>query len=263
MAHSEFRDDNVSELWGKYVEGGRSDVKLRNNLVEHYLILAYSHAARISRRVPLELNEIVSAGFVGLINAVESYDPKREVSFETYCRHRLRGAILDWARSTASQSRTLRAFKRDRERAIESLDYESNKVLDSKDIAEKMGLSHERYNRLMRGSNIGRTAYLSDLLEGENKNSGGWMLYDVQDERTRDPSEKINKELFIEHINKGLSKEERMVLVLYYYESLTMGEIGIVLGLSESRISQIHKEVINNLKERYKGDGRTLREMVS
>jgi RNA polymerase sigma factor for flagellar operon FliA len=245
------RSESV-RLWKPYLES--REVALRNRLVEHYSYLVHTHAARLSRRLPAQISydEICSAAYDGLIEAVEAYDPSRKAKFETFCQQRIAGAVMDWLRSLDAQSRTVRTFEKRRLGAREFLDSQLGRPPNHREVAEQMGLSMDRYDHLSRLSQMGKEVHFSAMepsQEARGRNAG--RSWDVGDPNQTDPSARIGRQMLTEHLTRGLNREERLVLVLYYYEGLTMSEIGLALDLSESRVSQIHKDVLARLRGRF------------
>ena len=241
-------------LWARYLK--TRETAARNALVEHYAPLIHTHAARMSRRLPGQVtyDEIVSAAFDGLIEAVEAYDPGRKAKFETFCQQRIFGAVKDWLRSLDLQSRTVRTFERKRNSACEALDARLGRTPSPPEIAGEMGLTTDRYDHLLRLSRLGKAVHFSAMeppTDARGRPAGG--TWDVGDSRETDPSRKVAREMFTEYMTRGLSREERLTVVLYYYEGLTMEEIGLVLDLSESRVSQIHKDILQRLRHRSAG----------
>ena len=252
------KEQAIEQLWRSYLKD--HDVELRNKIVVHYSPLVHTHAARLTRKLPAQISydEICSAAFDGLIEAVEAYDPERKAKFETFCQQRIAGAVMDWLRSLDPQSRTVRTFEKRRTTAQESLDLNSETSAGHVELAEKMGITTDRYQQLARLSQLGREVHFSAMEPPDDRQSSGTgRTWDVRDTRGDDPSRALSREMLTEHITKGLAREERLVLVLYYYEGMTMAEIGLVLDLSESRVSQIHKEILERLRARF---GQTLQE---
>ena len=248
--------DPVESLWRKFFKTG-SD-RHRNRLVENYAPLVHIQAARLSRKLPAQIgyDEICSAGYDGLIEAVEAYDPSKKAKFETFCQQRIVGAVMDWLRSLDPQSRTVRNFEKRRLSVREMLDSELGRPPMHDEIAKRMGISQDRYDQLSRISQLGREVHFSAMDPRGNSDSRGRSserAWDVGDPKQTEPSAKMARTMLTEFITRGLSREERLVLILYYYEDLTMAEIGVVLDLSESRVSQIHKDVITRLRNRFKG----------
>lgn len=252
MARSTQTPSPVEKVWKRYLRTKSHED--RNTLVVHYAHLVHTHAARLSRRLPAQISydEICSAAFDGLIEAVEAYDPRHKAKFETFCQQRISGAVMDWLRSLDPQSRTVRTFEKRRMQARELLDTEIGRPPTTSEIAKRMGIGVARYEELCRLSQLGKEVHFSamepeDSVHG-NGPSRGW---DVRDTHADDPARCVSRKLLTEHIAKGLAREERLILVLYYYEGLTMAEIGTVLNLSESRVSQIHKDILARLRARF------------
>jgi RNA polymerase sigma factor for flagellar operon FliA len=244
----------VDSLWKKYLNG--KPVRLRNLLIEHYRPLVHMQAARLAQKLPAQISydEICSAGYDGLLEAVQAYDPCHKAKFETFCQQRIHGAVMDWLRALDGQSRTVRSFEKQRMLNKEVLDSHLGRPPTETELAQKMGLPQERFSELSRLSRLGHEVHLS-AVQGDDDSQhrgspGGW---DISDSRAVDPSTKISRQMLTDFITRGLNREERLVLVLYYTEGLTMAEIGLVLDLSESRVSQIHKDVIARLRRRFKG----------
>jgi len=245
----------VEALWKKYLKS--RDDRYRNALVEKYAALVHIQAARLSRKLPAQISydEICSAGYDGLIEAVESYNPLRKAKFETFCQQRIIGAVMDWLRSLDPQSRTVRTFEKRRMNVRELLDAELGRPPMHDEVAMRMGISQDRYDQLARISQLGREVHFSAMDPRDNSSRGrsSERAWDVGDPDQSDPSARLTRTMLTEFVTRGLSREERLVLILYYYEDLTMAEIGLVLDLSESRVSQIHKDVVTRLRNRFKG----------
>jgi RNA polymerase sigma factor for flagellar operon FliA len=251
----EREDRELARLWKRFLDS-REDA-LRNRLVERYASLVHIQAARLSRKLPAQISydEICSAGYDGLIEAVESYNPERKAKFETFCQQRIIGAVMDWLRSLDPQSRTVRNFEKRRMGVREMLDTELGRPPMHDEIAKRMGISQDRYDQLSRISQLGREVHFSamDPRNSDSRGRSSERAWDVGDPDQTDPSARMSRAMLTEFVTRGLSREERLVLILYYYEDLTMAEIGVVLDLSESRVSQIHKDVITRLRNRFKG----------
>jgi len=243
---------SVEKLWERYLKNRKDE--FRNELVVRYSHLVQTHAARLSRKLPAQVSydEICSAAFDGLIEAVEAYDPEKKAKFETFCQQRISGAVMDWLRSLDPQSRTVRTFEKRRLSAREMLDGETGRDPTDEEIAGRMGITVARYDHLCRLSQLGKEVHFSAMEPtAEEGAHGPSRVWDVGDDRRNDPALSVSRGMLAAHLPKGLSREERLVLVLYYYEELTMAEIGQVLNLSESRVSQIHKEILQRLRQRF------------
>lgn len=242
----------VENVWNRFLKHRK--VEDRNELVVHYADLVNAHAARLSRKLPAQVtyDEICSAAFDGLIEAVEAYDPMHKAKFETFCQQRISGAVMDWLRSLDPQSRTVRTFEKRRTAAKEMLDTENGRPPTAPEIAKRMGVGTQRYEDLSRLSQLGKEVHFS-AMEAQDDHAArsagrGW---DIRDTRTTDPTTSLSRKLLTDHIERGLAREERLILTLYYFEGLTMAEIGVVLNLSESRVSQIHKDILLRLRQRF------------
>ncbi len=243
---------DVDALWEKYLNG--HPVDLRNKLVEHYRPLVHMLAARLAQKLPAQISydEICSAGYDGLLEAVQAYDPSHKAKFATFCQQRIHGAVMDWLRTLDGQSRTVRSFEKQRMHKKELLDSALGRPPTEQELATKMDMSLERYAELSRLSRLGHEVHLSAIQsDDDSPHRGSPAGWDIRDQHAVDPSQRVSKQMLTDYITRGLNREERLVLVLYYSEGLTMAEIGLVLDLSESRVSQIHKDVIVRLRRRF------------
>lgn len=244
-------DTQVNKLWKKYLK--HRDVETRNRLVENYTPIVQAHASRLTRKLPAQVSydEICSAAYDGLIEAVESYDPSRKARFETFCQQRVRGAVMDWLRTLDAQSRTVRSFEKRVTYVREILDAELGRPPTPPEIARRLSISQDRYEHLLRLSQLGHEVHFSALESNSDDNGrSSSRSWDLGDQHANDPAVAIERSMLTDYLTQGLSREEKLVLMLYYFEEMTMAEIGLVLNLSESRVSQIHKEVLSRLRRR-------------
>lgn len=245
----------IERTWKRYLRG--RSIEERNELVVHYTHLVHTHAARLSRKLPAQISydEICSAAFDGLIEAVEAFDPKRKAKFETFCQQRISGAVMDWLRSLDPQSRTVRTFEKRRLHVKEMLDAENGRPPSHAEVAVRMGVTQTRYDSLCRLSQLGKEVHFSAMEPPADRTGrGASRSWDLGDVRQEDPSMRVARRVLTDHLTKGLAREEQLVLILYYFEELTMAEIGLVLNLSESRVSQIHKDILGRLRQRFGGE---------
>ncbi|MEK7756289.1 MAG: sigma-70 family RNA polymerase sigma factor [Planctomycetota bacterium] len=248
------KKQTIDQMWTSYLQ--TRAVKMRNRIVVHYSPLVHTHAARLSRKLPAQVSydEICSAAFDGLLEAVEAYDPEKKAKFETFCQQRISGAVMDWLRSLDPQSRTVRTFEKKRMLVKEALGSDLDFAPSQADVARRLEMSLERYDYLSRLSQLGKEVHFSAMEPtGERRQTGSTHTWDIHDTRGQDPAVKVSRELLTNYLTRGLAREERLVLVLYYFEEMTMAEIGNVLALSESRVSQIHKEILQRLRHRFNG----------
>jgi RNA polymerase sigma factor for flagellar operon FliA len=247
------KEMTIEKMWKSYLSNRA--IAMRNRIVVHYTPLVQTHAARLARKLPSQVSydEICSAAFDGLIEAVEAYDPERKAKFETFCQQRISGAVMDWLRSLDPQSRTVRTFEKRRMMVKESLGSDLELSPSQAEVARRLEMSLDRYDYLSRLSQLGKEVHFSAMEPaGERRQPGNAHTWDIRDDKTDDPAVKVTRQLLAEHLTKGLAREERLVLMLYYFEEMTMAEIGSVLDLSESRVSQIHKEILQRLRARFR-----------
>ncbi|MFQ6048495.1 MAG: sigma-70 family RNA polymerase sigma factor [Phycisphaerae bacterium] len=243
---------DVAKLWKHYLK--HRDLQSRNRLVEYYSPLVRAQASRISRKLPAQVSydEICSAGYDGLIEAIQAYNPQRKTKFETFCQQRIIGAVMDWLRSLDIQSRTVRRFEKRLLDVREILDAELGRPPTNREVAQRMGIGQERFEQLSRLSRMGREVHLSTVGGASEAGRSDSRPWEIRDPRQCDPAARLARSMLTDYLTRGLSREERLVVVLYYFEQLTMAEIGAVLNLSESRVSQIHKDVMQRLRRRFK-----------
>ncbi len=244
----------IEQMWKKYLT--QRVVSMRNDIVMYYSHLVHTHAARLSRKLPAQVSydEICSAAFDGLIEAVEAYDPGRKAKFETFCQQRIAGAVMDWLRSLDPQSRTVRTFEKRRMMVKEALGTDMEFAPTRADMARRLNMNVDRYEYLSRLSQLGKEVHFSAMEPSdEHRIQGSTHSWDIRDAHCEDPGVKVSREILAGHLTKGLAREERLVIMLYYFEGMTMAEIGAVLNLSESRVSQIHKEILQRLRHRFGG----------
>lgn len=242
--------ENTKKLWRSYHE--TRNIGIRNELITRYAPLVHRQAARSGRHLSLQvsIDEVASAAFDGLMNAVETFDPGRAIKFETYAAKRILGAVYDWLRTVDTQSRSLRDFQRRREAAFTLVSSDIGERASGSQIAERLGMSSGQYERNVRRVRSGNVASLNapdneDICDGRAKGDA------IADDRQPAPHSRADREMLRNYIMHGLRRQERHVLLLCYYDGLTMAEAGKVMGLSESRISQIHKQVLTALRERF------------
>ncbi len=230
----------------------RSEVA-RNELVKRYTPLVDKHARRLSRRLSdqIDYEEIRSAAFEGLLSAIETYNSDRKVKFETYASRRITGAVLDWLRSIDPQSRSVRLFQRRRQEAMTLASCDEGRQVNGQEIAKRMGMPYPQYRRYESRLQSGKTVTLSRLATEDATGGGDSIEADIPCLNQPAPFERVERDLVAEFICRGLSETERRVVMLYYFEELTMAEAGVALGLSESRVSQIHRQILAKLRQKF------------
>jgi RNA polymerase sigma factor FliA len=221
-------------------------------ILEHLPQIKYI-AQRISTKLPshVELNDLVSAGILGLLDAIEKFDPSRGVKFKTYAELRIKGAILDSLRNLDWAPRSLRKKSKDLERVYRELEQRLGRPATDKEVCEEMEISLEEFYELVdqiKGLNLGSFQELSG--PDEEKNSEPLVKY-VPDAPHLDPFFIFHKSEIQNILSTAidtLPKKERLVVSLYYFDELTMKEIGRVLGVNESRVSQLHTKAMLRLR---------------
>jgi RNA polymerase sigma factor FliA len=245
------QSDELQALWLEYRRGG--DRKLRDRLILTYAPLVKYVAGRIGSGLPSHVDDedLVSYGLLGLVGAIERYDPERDVKFETYAVARIRGQIIDELRAMDWVPRSVRARARDIERAIVDLEARLGRAPTDEEIAEKLGLSEDELEESLAEIARSSIAALDELWTVSGTGDQVSLIDTIEDENAPDPQSNLSlteqKEALAGAI-AGLPEREKLVVTLYYYEELTLREIGEVLGVTESRVSQLHTKAVLRLK---------------
>jgi RNA polymerase sigma factor for flagellar operon FliA len=241
---------NIDQIWEQFYKTG--DACFRNLLMEHYRFLVKYTAERLRNKLPekVELDDLISAGNFGLMDAINAFDPTRGVKFETYCSPRIRGSILDELRNMDWVPRLVRARAHQLAKATQSLETHLGRKPTEKETAEELDMDMDEFSRLKRDANaVGVVSLNTKYNEGESEGEKDIREIDVvKDQRSKDPLTEAQKRDLKNLLTKGLTRAERLIIVLYYYEEMTMKEIGATLDLSESRVSQMHSSIVARLK---------------
>lgn len=240
---------DLSEVWRRFKSS--RDRLLRNVLMENYLPIVKYNAERIGAKLPDEIDrdDLVSAGIFGLMDAIEAYDLERGVKFETYCAPRIRGAILDELRSMDWVPRLVRSRATKLEHIARQLESVLGRAPAEAEIAERLSLSRVDFEKLVRDATAITQISLSRKYSETDSNKEVCEIDVIEDKRGQDPISEVQKKDLKALITRGLTRAERLILILYYYEEMTMKEIGMTLDLSESRVSQMHSSILIRLKE--------------
>lgn len=229
--------------------------KVRAKVINEFSPLIKYIASRIAIRLPphIDLNDLINAGVIGLIDAIEKFDASKQIKFKTYAEFRIRGAILDELRSMDWVPRSVRQKARKVEDAYSKLEYTLGRPASDEEVASEMKIDIESFHRLLSETASVSLLSLDDLGEDDSDLSRRNLLeYILQDEKDW-PSHRLRYAEIREIVAKGimsLPEKERMVISLYYYDELTMKEIGHVLKFTESRVSQIHTKAILRLRSK-------------
>ncbi|NLX05724.1 MAG: FliA/WhiG family RNA polymerase sigma factor [Phycisphaerae bacterium] len=243
------KDANIDQVWREYRATGSVD--LRNRLIENYLPLVKYNAERVWAKLPneVDLDDLISSGILGLIDAIEAFDLDRGVKFSTYCSQRICGAILDELRERDWVPRIVRNRMRRVDHAVKALQAELGRLPTDQELCARMNLSREEFDRVINDTTS--TTFIS-LSRPRNEADSHKDLREIdvlEDRRSDDPVVEMQKKDVKELIMRGLSRTERLIILLYYYEEMTMKEIGKTLDLSESRVSQMHSAIVKRLKQ--------------
>jgi RNA polymerase sigma factor FliA len=246
--------EDTGSLWREFRRTG--DKALRDRLILTYAPLVKFVAGRLGSGLPahVEENDLVSYGLLGLIGAIERYEPDRDVKFETYAIARIKGSIIDELRAMDWVPRSVRSRAREIERAIAQLEAQLHRAPTDAEIAEKLGISQEELDESL--TDISRTsiAALDELWTLSSGSGDQVALIDtIEDTSGPEPQAALDQTEMREALGESIARlpeREKVVITLYYFEELTLREIGEVLGVTESRVSQLHTKAILRLKAR-------------
>ncbi|MFH9353211.1 RNA polymerase sigma factor WhiG [Kitasatospora sp. NPDC017646] len=242
----------LEKLWRSYKETG--DQRLREQLILHYSPLVKYVAGRVGVGLPsnVEQADFVSSGVFGLIDAIEKFDINRAIKFETYAISRIRGAIIDELRALDWIPRSVRQKAKAVERTYATLEARLRRTPHEPEVAAEMGIAIEDLHAIFSQLSLANVVALDELLHPVGEGGDRLSLMDtLEDHGADDPVEVAEdrelRRLLAQAVNT-LPEREKTVVTLYYYEGLTLAEIGQVLGVTESRVSQIHTKSVLQLR---------------
>ena len=243
---------NTSAGWEAYTQ--TRDPALREDLLLNYLPLVKRIANHFLGSLPrsVRLQDLISSGVLGLLSSVDNFNPDMGTKFETYASTRIRGAMVDGLRELDWVPRSVRQKARKVERTFEDLTYRLGRVPNEDEAAHEMNLSLEDYYKLLEEVNITTLLSLDDTFWNSRGDTStlGDLTADEQEKPADERVEDIElRERMVDFL-KELPEQEKLVVALYYYEELTLKEIGEIMRLTESRVSQIHTKAILNLRSR-------------
>lgn len=229
--------------------------KVRAKVINEFSPLIKYIASRIAIRLPphIDLNDLINAGVIGLIDAIEKFDASKQIKFKTYAEFRIRGAILDELRSMDWVPRSVRQKARKVEDAYARLEYALGRPASDEEVAGEMKIDIDSFHKLLSETASVSLLSLDDLGEDDSDISKRNLLEFILQDEKEWPSHKLRYAEVREIVAKGilsLPEKERMVISLYYYDELTMKEIGHVLKFTESRVSQIHTKAVLRLRSK-------------
>ena len=222
----------------------------RNYLIEKYYALVRYNAERVYSRLPdeVDIEDLVSAGLFGLMDAIHAFDLERGVKFETYCAQRIRGAILDELRSMDWVPRLVRHRTSRVEQTKERLRMNLGRQPTEEEVSTALGVDEEEVKKILRDGSAVSTTSLNRQRYQSDGNREVREIDVLEDSTQMDPLSEIQRRDLKGLLTKGLSRAERLIVILYYYEQMTMKELGATLDLSESRVSQMHSSILARLK---------------
>jgi RNA polymerase sigma factor FliA len=232
----------------------------REELILRYAPLVKYIAHRLAMRLPphISVEDLMSAGVIGLMDALTKFDAGKNVQFKTYAEFRIRGAILDELRSLDWVPRSVRQKATEIERTCLELERKKGRPAEDEEVAEALGVSMDQYHRLMK--EVGGLSVIDTEGKRERDGTSGEedLFEQIGDEKGKDPFEALSvnelKQALAGAVDE-LTPKEKTVISLYYYDELTLKEIGEVLGFTESRICQIHTKAILKLRGKIKRYG--------
>lgn len=249
MATTIAPEDEIQLVWKEFKKD-TSNKYLRNRLVERYLPLVKYNGERIWSRLPegVELDDLISAGVFGLMDAIDAFDLSRGVKFETYCVPRIRGAMLDELRTMDWVPRLVRSKASKLAEANKQLETRFGRAPTERELAEQLGISLPELEKMMLEANAVNLISLNKKWYETDSYKDVREIDILEDKKGEDPTRRVQKNDLMRLVTKGLNRNERLIIILYYYEELTMKEIGSTLDLSESRVSQMHSSIVQRLQ---------------
>jgi RNA polymerase sigma factor for flagellar operon FliA len=244
----------LDSLWRDFKAS--HDEGLRERLILHYSPLVKYVAGRVSVGLPatIEQADLVSYGIFGLIDAIEKFDLERNIKFETYAINRIRGAIIDELRAIDWIPRSVRFKAREVERALGELESRLLRPPSDAELAEELGVSLDDLQETLNQINLVSVVALDELMSvGGEKGESVSLVDTLADSKAADPElsfESVETRHILAQSINHLPERERLVITLYYYEGLTLAQIGQVLGVTESRVCQMHTKAVLQLRNK-------------
>ena len=240
-------EDELTTLWGKYL-ADNSDKHSRDALIVQYSYLVRDVGGRVKVSLPavISVEDIAGYGVEGLINAVERFSPQKNTRFETYALIRIRGAILDKIRAQDFLPRSVRKKIKDIKLATETLKQDLGRIPTTSEIANYLDMDVEKVNQI-----ISEDVTVTSIYDKRGGSEDSMEIIDTIESDKLNPQERMEEKNVKTDLQKALQRlpeRERVLMVLYYQENMTMKEIGETLGMSESRVCQLHAQAIMKLK---------------
>ena len=242
-------EDELGSLWQEYLDGNKKDKKLRDTLIVQYIYLIRYVVGRVKVTLPatISIEDIAGYGVEGLINAIERYSPQKNTRFETYALIRIRGSILDKIRAQDFLPRSVRKKIKEIKQAQEHLKQEFGRMPTTNEIADFLQIDAEKVIQL-----LSEDATMTSLYDKKGSTDDSIEIIDtIEDTNKLNPQEKAEENNVKHQLEKALLRlpeRERIIMVLYYQENMTLKEIGQTINMSESRVCQLHAQSIMKLK---------------
>ncbi len=222
-------------------------------LLKEYLPMIKYHADQLMRRTPasIELDDMIDAGVLGLLDGAQRFDPSKDVLFKTFAAYRVRGAMIDYLRAFDWMPRGLRDTSKTLQTAFQELEQRFGRPAEESEIAEFLGIDIETYRQKLDQVKSMSVVYFDDLPVVNNSDDELHVLDMIAGDASLMPEHQTAMSEFVEKLAQAietLPRKEAVLLSLYYYEELTMKEVALVLGLTESRVSQVHSQMVMRLR---------------
>ncbi|MEN1966850.1 FliA/WhiG family RNA polymerase sigma factor [Lentibacillus sp. N15] len=239
------------QIWDQWVK--HHDHDAANALIQHYMYLVTFHVERIASHLPTSVSkdDIKSFGLIGLFDAIKKFDPNRDLKFDTYASFRVRGAIIDGLRREDWLPRSIRDKTKRIEKVSRELEQHLQRSPSSQEIADRLGIDAKEVETLVRDTLFANILSIEENPNDSSSDHKEGIGYIIPDEMSVIPDEQIVQSELYGELAKGiqsLNEKEQLVISLFYHKELTLTEIGEVLGLTTSRISQIHRKSIFKLR---------------
>ncbi len=237
----------------EYIQNEASILKDPERLLKEYLPLIRYHADQLMRRTPasIELDDMIDAGVLGLLDGAQRFDTEREVQFKTFVSYRVRGAMIDYLRAFDWMPRSLRDTSKSMQLAMAALEQEKGRPAEEEEVAAYLEINVKEYRKRLDQVRSMSVVHFDDLPSVMGEDDEMSMLDMLEGDEALMPDRQLATQEFVEnlaHAIEALPKREMVLLTLYYYEELTMKEVALVLGLTESRISQLLSQMVVRLR---------------
>ena len=247
---STLSEEDVAELWQSFVTEKTQQV--RDSLIEHYMPQVYQTAERMAAKLPdhVNVNDLIGWGTLGLIDAINRFDPSREIKFSTYCSSRISGQIIDELRRLDWIPRLVRVRVHQLERTRDALSSKLGRIPDDEEIAQEMDMDMDQYDDFIKDTRVKSIVSLNRKWDEDDDGELG-QIEMLPDATATNPLTELQRAEIKEIAIKGLNEKQKQVLVMYYFDNLNLKDIGDILELSESRVSQIHAQILDFLKGKF------------